>query len=171
LHFELDQRIAAPPAAVAAAFAAADFYDTLGELPKLGTPEVLSREVEGDVVRLRVRYRFTGELSGAVRRAIDPNKLSWVEESKHDLAARMVTFRLAPDHYPDRLRCSGSYRFSPSGDGTVRHSEADLTVRAPLVGRLVEQAIVSGLREHLDDEVQLVEDYIGSHANTPKPPR
>jgi hypothetical protein len=168
LHFELDQQIAAPPAVVAAAFAAADFYELLGELPKLGTPEVLSREADGDVVRLRVRYRFTGDLSAAVRRAIDPKKLTWVEESTHDLAARMVTFRLVPDHYPDRLRSSGRYRFSPSGAGTLRHSEADLTVKAPLVGRLIEQAIVSGLREHLDDEVHLVETYIGSHT---KPPR
>ena len=160
MHFELEQQIAAPPAVVAVAFASADFYEALGKLPKLGTPDVLSRDVDGDVVHLRVRYQFTGELSSAVRRVIDPKKLTWVEESTHDLAARQVTFRLAPDHYPDRLKCSGKYRFSPSGEGTVRHSEGDLSVRAALVGRLVEQAIVSGLREHLDDEVALVEAFL-----------
>lgn len=162
MHFELDQRIAAPPAAVAAAFADEGLYVMLGKLAKLGPPEVLSRDTDGDVVRLRVRYRFTGELSSAVRRAIDPKKLTWVEESTHDLAARMVTFRLVADHYADRLRSSGTYRFSPDGDGTIRHSEGDLTVRAALVGRLVEQAIVSGLREHLDDEVDLVEAFLAT---------
>jgi hypothetical protein len=160
VHFELEQQIAAAPAAVASAFASAEFYEALGGLPKLGTPHVLSRDVDGDVVELRVRYQFSGDLSSAVRRVIDPKKLTWVEESTHDLAARQVTFRLAPDHYPDRLKCSGRYRFSPSGEGTARHCEADLSVRAALVGRLVEQAIVSGLEEHLEDEVALVESFI-----------
>jgi hypothetical protein len=160
VHFELEQQIAAPPATVAAAFTSAEFYEALGELPKLGTPDVLSRDVEGDVVLMRIRYQFTGDLSSAVRRVIDPRKLTWVEVSTHDLAARAVTFHLEPDHYPDRLKCSGKYRFSASGEGTARHAEGDLSVRAALVGRLVEQAIVSGLREHLDEEVALVESFI-----------
>jgi len=164
VHFELDQQIAAPPAAVAAAFASAELYELLGTLPDLGKPEVLSREVDGDVVHLRIHYRFTRELSSMVRRAVDPNKLSWVEDSTHDLAARRVEFHLEPDHYADRLQSSGTYRFAPSGEGTTRHAEGDLSVKAPLVGRRVEQAIVDGVRQHLHDEVALVESFIDANA-------
>jgi hypothetical protein len=164
VHFTLDQQFAAPPAAVAAAFASAELYELVGALPDLGTPEVLSREVDGDVVHLRVHYRFERELSSVVRRVIDPKKLTWVEDSTHDLAARRVDFRLEPDYYADRLRCSGTYRFAPSGDGTARHVEGDLSVRAPLVAGRVEQAIVAGLRDHLDAEVALVESFIEENA-------
>jgi hypothetical protein len=164
VHFELDQRFRADPSDVADAFADPELYTLLGELPKLGKPEVLTRTSDGDVVEMRIRYAFTGELSSAVRAVIDPAKLTWVEEATHDLAARTVRFVLVADHYRDRFRCSGSYRLDPSGDGTIRHTEGDLQIKAPLVGRRVEQAIIDGLREHLDAEVQVVERLIASQA-------
>jgi hypothetical protein len=66
-----------------------------------------------------------------------------------------------PDHYRDRFRCAGAYRFEPLGEGTcARHGEADLSVKALLVGGAVEAAIVSGLQEHLVDEVPVVEAFV-----------
>jgi hypothetical protein len=169
LHFELEQRIAGAPGAVAAAFADPRYYETLGELPKLGTPEVVAHRIDGDVVSLEIRYRFTGDLSSAVKAVIDPRKLTWVERSTHDLAARQTTFELRPDHYPDRLKCNGSYRLDPAGDGTVRYLAGDLKVRAPLVAGAVEGAIVSGLREHLEAESGHVERFL-AQGLTPPPP-
>jgi hypothetical protein len=160
MRFTLEQRFTAPPDAVAAAFADAGLYAELGELPKLGAPEVLDRSVDGDVVTMAIRYHFAGELSSAARRVLDPAKLTWVEHSTHDLARRRVRYRLDPDHYADRLSSSGEYQFAPDGTGTRRTAEGEVRVRAVVVGPLVERAIVSGLREHLDDEVAVVERYI-----------
>src|SRR4051812_23882983 len=145
MQFTIVQQIAAPADAVAAAYADPDFYDTLIGLPKLDRPDVLSHEVEGDAIRLRIRYRFIGELSSAVRAVIDPTKLSWVEDSTHRLAQREVTFRMDPDHYADRFRCSGAYRIDAGRDGAnaVRRSTGDLSIRMRLVGGRVEQAIIS----------------------------
>ena len=108
MRFQLDQEIAGPVDAVARIFTEAVFYELVGELPKLGQPEVLDRREDGSVVRLAVRFHFTGNLSPAVTRVVDPAKLSWVEESVHDLERSTVTFVLKPDHYGDRLRSSGS---------------------------------------------------------------
>jgi len=161
MRFQLEQRIAAPVDAVVTAFVDPAFYETLEALPNLGRPELLSREERGPVIRMRVRYRFTGHLSAAVRAAIDPKKLTWVEEADHDLAARHVSFRMIADHYADRFRSSGTYRFAPAGDdATVRNCTGDVEIRMPLVGRRVENAIVSGLREHLGSETDLVERFI-----------
>ena len=85
MRFQLQQRIAAPVDAVVAAFVDPGFYESFEALPNLGRPELLSREEKGAIVRMRVRYRFTGQLSAAVRAAIDPKKLTWVEEADHDL--------------------------------------------------------------------------------------
>jgi hypothetical protein len=163
VRFQLDQRFEAPPGPVCDAFASEELYSLLGDLPKLGKPQVLGREQTGDVVELRIRYAFTGELSAAARAAVDPAKLTWVEESTHDLAARTVRFTLVADHYRDRFKCTGSYRFEPAGEGTIRHTDGDLKVKVLLVGRLVEEAIVSGLQEHLEDEVPIVEEFVRSH--------
>jgi hypothetical protein len=165
MRFELEQRINCPADRVAAAFTDPRFYDLLDTLPKLGRPEVLSRETEGSMVHLRVRHQFTGDLNSAVRAAVDPQKLSWVDDAHHDLAHRRVEFRMIPDHYTDRFSCSGTYRFVADGDeATLRICSGELHVRMPLVGHRVEKAILSGLREHLEAESSVVEQFI---ADTP----
>ncbi len=135
------------------------FYDELANLPGVGSPRLVSSERSGDVVTVRVHYRFTGELSAAARAVLDPAKLSWTEESAYDLAARTAAFRMVPDNYGDRFRCSGTSTFTATGGGTLRRVEGELTVRAPLVGGAVERAIVSGLREHLAAEAPVLERW------------
>jgi hypothetical protein len=161
MRFEIEQLIAGPVDAVARVYTEPRFYELLGELPKLGRPELLDRREAGSVVDLSVRFRFTGNLSPAVTRVLDPARLSWVEESVHDLERHTVTFHMKPDNYADRLRFEGSYRFEPVGDRQTRRvAEGEVAVRVPLVGRAVEGAIVSGLREHLAAEVEVVERLV-----------
>jgi hypothetical protein len=160
VRFSSEQRFAADADAVARAYADPALYVALVGLPKLSQPEVVRHEVDGDVVELHVRYHFGGELSPAARAVIDPRRLTWVEQSTHDLALRHTTFTMVPDHYADRFRCQGSYRFEPVELGCRRRGEGDLRVRALLVAAAVEGAIVSGLEEHLVDEVPVVEAFL-----------
>lgn len=167
MRFEIEQLITGPVHAVARAYSEARFYELLGGLPKLGRPEVLDRREDGAVVHLAVRYRFTGDLSPAVTKFVDPDRLSWVEESVHDLERHTVAFTTKPDHYADRLQFDGSSRFEPGGDGKTRRvAEGDVVVRLPLLlgggrtGRVVEEAIVAGIREHLAAEVGVVERVV-----------
>jgi hypothetical protein len=161
VRFAIEQRFAADVDAVARAYTDPALYAALVGLPKLSQPEVVSHDVDGDTVVLQVRYRFGGELSSAARAVIDPAKLSWVERSTHDLAQRTTRFTMVADHYADRFRCQGSYRFEPSGEGASRRrGEGDLKVKALLVAGAVEGAIVSGLKEHLVDEVPVVEAFV-----------
>jgi hypothetical protein len=162
MRFTIEQRFAAPVDDVARAYADPELYTTFVGLGKLSTPELVRHEVDGDVVHLDLRYRFVGDLSPAAHAVIDRDRLSWVEQATHDLANRRTTFTMAPDHYRDRFRCQGSYRFEPLDDGTcARHGEADLRVKALLVAHAVEGAIVSGLKEHLVEEVPVVEAFVG----------
>ena len=162
MKFAIEQRFAADADAVARAYADPALYAAFDGLPKLARPEVVDHRDDGSTVVLEVRYRFGGELSAAARAVIDPDRLTWVEHSTHDLAARATTFTMVADHYADRFRCEGSYRFDVDADGTRRHGQGDLRVRALLVAGAVEGAIISGLREHLVDEVPVVETFLGS---------
>ena len=162
MRFQIEQVFAGAVEAVARVYTEPHFYERLGDLPKLGRPEVLDRREDGTQVHLAVRFWFTGQLSSAVTKVVDPAKLSWVEESVHDLEDHTVTFHMQPDNYADRLRFDGSSRFEPAGESETRRvSEGDVVVRVPLVGRAVEGAIVSGLREHLAAEIAVVEHLLG----------
>ena len=109
MRFSIEQRFAADVDAVARAYADPALYVALVGLPKLSRPEVVGHDVEARPWCSQVRYQFGGELSSAARAVIDPERLTWVERSTHDLARRRTTFTMVPDHYGDRFRCKGSY--------------------------------------------------------------
>jgi hypothetical protein len=165
MDFMIDQVYAAGGDDVARAYASPELYARLVGLPKLSTPEVLEHRVDGTTVRLQLRYRFVGDLSPAVTAVVDPARLTWVEHSEHDMAVRTVRYRLAPDHYADRLQSSGTCAITDrTNGGSVRTVTGTLAVRALIVGGAVERAIVSGLKEHLAAEVALVDRFVADHA-------
>jgi hypothetical protein len=160
VRFDLTQRFAAPASTVARAYADPELYPRLVGLPKLGHVEVIDHRSDGETARLRVRYGFTGDLPPAVTAVVDPRRLTWIQDSTHDLASGRTTFRLIPDHYPDRLTASGTTTVEPEGEGTRRRIAGELRVRAMLVAHKVEQAIVSGLAEYLEAEAPTVERWL-----------
>lgn len=161
MEFSLEQVYAADPGAIASAYADPALYAAFADLPRAGRPEVLHHEDDEGTVHLDVRWAFTAPLSSAVRAVLDPNRLTWVERSAHDVAARTVTFRLIPDHYGDRFACQGTYQFLDDGNGgTIRRSEGELKIKAPLVARAVERAILDGLEEQFQAEIPLVERFV-----------
>jgi len=163
VRFTLETAYVAEADRVAAAYADPALYAAFGDLPRAGRPEVVAHEVDGEIVRLDVRWRFTADLSAAARAVIDPDRLTWVERATHDLARREVTFELVADHYRDRFSCTGGYRFSAAGpDRTTRQSHGDLRIKALLVGGAVEGAIVDGLKVQLRAEVAVVEAFVAA---------
>jgi len=164
VEFRLEQVFPGPVEAVEAALTDPSFLERLGQLPKLGRPELLTQREEGPVLVQRTRYRFVGDLSRAVTRVVDPARLTWVEELTLDRSSHRGTFRIQPDHYADRLRCAGTMQLLPeSGGSTRRVTRGDLVVRMPLVGHRVERAIVSGMDEHGQAEVQVMAQWLAEH--------
>ena len=160
MRFELTQRYTATVDQVDRAYADTALYPALVGLPKLGQIEVLD---DAPADQTRVRFHFTGDLPAAVTAVVDPRKLSWVQVTEHDRERHRGRFRMLPDHYPDRLRCSGQFDITESADGSVRKIRGELKVQALLVAGRVEQAIVSGLEEYLAAEAPVVDRWIADN--------
>ena len=161
MRFSVDQRIAGPCDDVVAAFVDPAFYEELGQMPKIGRPEILERREADGTVHLRVRYAFTGDLAAPARAVLDPTKMTWVVESSVDRTAHRTEFRMLPDHYGKRLECHGSYVLEADGaDTTVQHFQGELIVHYPVVGSLAERGIVTGLKEHLAEEATILERWL-----------
>ncbi len=156
MDFTLTQDIAATVDQVEAALTDAGFLATMADMPKIGSVEVLEQTRDGDTVHQRVRYLFTAELSGAVRRVVDPDKLTWVEDSTSDLAAHTASYRIDPDNYANLLEGSYDATITAHRNGARRVAIGLLKVRVPLVGGKVERAIVDGLRENSDAQAELL---------------
>jgi len=160
MRFRITQRFDAPLDDVETALLDPAFLERLGQLPKLGEPQVLDVEVTGETVRRRIRYAFAGQLSSAVTAVVDPAKLTWVEDSTTDRRTHRTTFRILPDHYGDRLIAGGTFTLDAIGTRTQRVAEGDLRVRFPLVGGRVEKAIVSGMEEYAAAEADAIATWL-----------
>jgi hypothetical protein len=156
MDFTLTQDIGATVDQVEAALTDAGFLATMTDLPKIGRVEVLEQSRAGDSVHQRVRYLFTAELSGAVRRVVDPDKLTWVEDSTSDVAGHSSSYRIEPDNYANLLEGAYDATIVPDGTGARRVATGHVTVHVPLVGGKVERAIVSGLQENSDAQAALI---------------
>jgi hypothetical protein len=157
----IEQAVAVPPARAVAVYGSPDFYRGRPRRDDIEVREVLDHQDTGSYVLIAVRFAFTGSVSPAVRRVVDPSKLSWVTRTDVYPAEARTVWRVLPDNYPDRLTASGTYRFTdgPSPGSTLVQVEGDLAVHVPLVGRSVERAIVSGLRNYILDEVASIPDH------------
>ncbi len=162
MRFRIEQRFRHPVDDVVATLTDPAFLARMAELPKLGRPELLAREEDGPRLTMQVRYAFAGELSGAVRRVVDPARLTWVEHSVTDRETARTSFRIVPDHYAAMLRCSGAFAVSAAPPGTIRTAEGEVRVTVPLVGARVEGAIISGLEEHAAAEAELVDRWLAA---------
>lgn len=164
MRFDAAQRFALPVDQLMELFTDPDFYPTLDGLPQISVPEIVSHSTSGHIVSIDLRQGYTGDLPSAALTFIDPDRLTWVEQLVFDLDAASATTRLRPDHYPDRLTCTGRYTFRSvgpdGGDQSIRRLDGDLKVRVPLVGGRVEKALVSGLKEHAVAEQQLIEQRL-----------
>jgi hypothetical protein len=156
MKFDVKQQFDADAAAVMGCYSSSEMYEQLPEFGKISRPDLLDRTATGDTVRIRLRYKFTADLPTAALAIIDPDRLTWVEETTYDLAGLTSRVKLLPDHYASKLEAAASARFVDRGDGSIRNVAGDLRVRVLLVGGQVERAIVDGLKEHLAEEAELV---------------
>jgi Protein of unknown function (DUF2505) len=165
MDFQLAQQLSGSVDAVAAALLDPEFLAASAHLPKVGGADLLEERRDGDVVHRRIRYRFTAELSSAVKRVVDPDKLTWVDESTYDLATHRGEHRIVPDNYGDRLQASYDESLTADGpDRSRRTATGSVKVRMPLVGGRVERAIVSGLEEHAAAEADLLNRWLAGRA-------
>lgn len=133
-----------------------EMWGELSGFTKVSAPEVLDRSHRGDLVTLRLRYRFIAHLPSAVTAVVHPDNLVWVEQTVTDLSAGTARVDFQPEHYASKLSASAQIRYGGREGSATRQVQGDLKVKVFLVGGQVEKAIASGLSEHLAEEERSV---------------
>ena len=160
MEFTIEQKLDGGPDAVLDVLLDEAFLTARAKLPKIGASELLTLARDDTSAHVRVRMKFTGNLSPAVTAVVDASKLTWVDDARFVLAARGARHEIQPDHYTDRLSCQYDDVLHDDAGSTRRVLSGTLKVRALLLGGRVEGAIVSGLRECAAAEAGLVNDWL-----------
>jgi hypothetical protein len=160
MQFSTTQHFTVAVDAALEAYLDAAFYATVAT-PKIASPDVLSIDRDGDRATVRVRYRLVADLPSAATAIIDPQKLTWVEHTVYDLAARTSRSRFEPDNYADRLQARASASFATDGaSASTRSVEGEVKVKVRFVGGKVEDVICRDLVTHLQLEAGLVDRWV-----------
>lgn len=152
MKFSVEQKYDRAAAEVIACYCDADSYARWPTGGHLSSPEVLSVVHSQPTVTVSLRYRFVASLPSAALAIIDPDKLTWVEESIYDLNRLSSTTRLIPDHYASKLSASITTTYRDTASGSIRETRGEFRVKILLFAGQVERAIVDGIRDHLRAE-------------------
>lgn len=188
MRFSAEHRFSASQGEVAAVLADPDFYRSL-ELPDLRLLEVrrlpaasaLGSRRGGDAppdtepdtgpdtgpeTGVLLRYEFTGSLDPVALRLIGGTRLTWSQEVHlRDGEGGWLTF--AAESSPRLLHGRADFVLRPDraragsrARATVRRLDGELTVAIPVVGRMAERRIVSGVLGRLDVEAGAVRRWL-----------
>jgi hypothetical protein len=156
VKFDATQKFDAPADMVIRCYASEELYAQLPDFERVSRPEFLDRTQQGDSTVVRVRYRFTAPLPAAALAIIDPEKLTWIEESTYNFTNGTAAIRLIPDHYGSKMKASASSRFVDDHEGSRRTVGGELKVKVLLVAGQVERVIVDGLTDYFAEEAAAV---------------
>lgn len=168
MRFDREHRFRASVQDVERVISDPEFYESLGDLPGVGRPEVLSHSINGAIVALSVRFFYDGHVEPVVIRVLRGRPPSWIHDTEVDTNEHRVQFRIRPEVGGNILRCKGRCTFETDGIETVRHLQADLNVRLPLLSRRAERAIGPGIIDRLDREADLLRQRLQDQGLTQK---
>ena len=162
MEFQLEHTFDAPIDAVEAAMIDPTFLEST-RLPDVGPPKVLSREEDGDTVTLRVSYHYTGSLNSLARRVLSTNDVAWVQETVLDRSTHRTTFTVIPKVHAERFDCGGVMQLTTTDTTTKRTIDGELKIKVPLFGSRGERLIVPGLRNRMNREAELLDEWLKEH--------
>ncbi len=151
-----EQRWTAPVDNVIALYTDESFWSGVTGFETTSAPEVIEVNRTDTQARTRLRWRLSVDLPREASRFIDPNNVAWVENTLWDLDAQTATVAFEPVQASALLRASAIVKMIQDGDDCVRRITGDLSVRIPLLGHKVENAINDGIGEHLGEEADVV---------------
>ena len=160
VKFGFEQRWTTSVEEVLHLYTSRDFWGSLHDLSKFDPPEILEVSSQGGTATTRLRYRLDVELPKEAARFIDTGDVSWVQVTTWDLSRAVGDVVFVPDQGQALLKASATTEIVADGAEAVRRVQGELRVRIPLLGHRVENVIVEGIGDYLEEEAGAAADEL-----------
>lgn len=111
---------------------------------------LLSEHTQGDTKMWRMRCEPERTLPGPIQKILGVSSLSYEQQNRLG-PDHVLHWEVFPNVLPDKVTAKGTVTLIPKGNREVeRLAQGEITVRLPLVGGRVEQAILTSLTESYD---------------------
>jgi hypothetical protein len=160
--FRLEQDYDATPLQVMDAMMHPSMHHRLvAMLPDLESRQELRRRDDGDVATWDVLCVPRPRIPGAASHVVTPEMITWEEHARLTRSRRVAEVTVTPASFRTVFRFQGTVTFNqtPAG-GCRRVVEGRLWVRIPFVGGVVEDYIVSLIRQNMEAEGEAVRAFL-----------
>ena len=123
--------------------------------------ELIEQKDTGDTVTRRVKAEpKTANLPAPLKKVIG-DSLGYTEEGSFDRKKKVYSFRSIPAAFPEKVKIHGTMRCEPLGEKKVtRVTEIDIDVKIFMVGGMVEERIVSDMKDSYAKAAAFTNRYV-----------
>jgi hypothetical protein len=132
-----------------------DLIKALDKMPAFRSRDLVSKKDNGDgSTTWRFKVVAGGDVPPAVRKVLSEEMLTWHEDTRFVPAEHTIHWTITPlaAQAQKLLESHGIWKLIPAGKGTRRIIEGNITVKVPLLGKVVEQYLASELKRNYDVE-------------------
>lgn len=142
MKLKLEHRFACDPATYWE-IATDDAVEAEGAGKNNGEVETLSDTIVNGVRTRRQRFTMNRDLPAAITKVLKTDRISYELELRIDEKRHRAEWTITPRVLPDRVKGSGVAVVTPTSDGCLRVIDGELTVKVPLVGRMMEERLIA----------------------------
>ncbi len=129
---------------------------TFEELPNVTQNKEIWREEKGNLRYLKVEWCAHGQIPKVAQKVVSPKMLTWIEESIWDKEKYIYSFKIKPFYFAKQIDCEGSTKFYSKGKNKcARLFDIKLRIHIPVVGLVLEMAILELLKKNEEEEYKL----------------
>ena len=167
MKLHVDQRFARVTVErFASVYHSEEFNNAVAPITGMRTRRLVEEKLLEDGRReRRVRMEPDTKLPAAIQKLADSigkGGISYDEVSIYDPTAHTVAFRI-DSKANERVRMAGTIRFIADGDGVRRVIDADIEVRAPLLGGVIERFIEAETVKGYEKIAQFFQIWLDEH--------
>ena len=127
----------------------------LDKMPAFRSRDLVDKKDGGDgSTTWRFKVVAGGDVPSSVRKVLSEEMLTWHEDTRFVPAEHTIYWTIVPlaAKAKELLESKGIWKLVPQGKGTRRFIEGTITVKVPLIGKVVEQYLASELKRNYDVE-------------------
>ncbi len=127
----------------------------LDKMPAFRSRDLVDKKDNGDgSTTWRFKVVAGGDVPSSVRKVLNEEMLTWHEDTRFVPSEHTIHWTIVPlaAKAQQLLESKGIWKLIPQGKGTRRVIEGQITVKVPLIGKVVEQYLASELKRNYDVE-------------------
>ena len=125
-------------------------------LPNVNARKPLEQKRQGSKIFRKYEWCVHGQIPKIAQKMLRPEMLTFIEESVWDDDRCTFDSRILPHYFKNAITCESTSAWRESGAGVERRIDSTVRVAIPIVGPVVEKAVVEAFRKNNDMSAGLI---------------